>query len=212
MRELTPEARRLVEDLRRRHGVSGDAVLTLLRALIAGGGAMAQFDHPELGGMGQWSRGGMVMVGDMFDHALKARVDALCSELAAHFQARPSGPARRRAAASAEHARRARTRTGGQRRRRAGRLVAGGTRPARLHRQPERRALRVLPRDPPPRRPDRRPHRRLRHRRAPDRRLLPAARWWRPVHVHRAARPGPPGGLSRRPFGRGWRYGRAWQR
>lgn len=85
MRELTPEARRLVEDLQRRHGVSGDAVLTLLRALIAGGGAMAQFDHPELGGMGQWSRGGMVMVGDMFDHALKARVDALCSELAAHL-------------------------------------------------------------------------------------------------------------------------------
>ena len=29
MRELTPEARRLVEDLQRRHGVSGDAVLTL---------------------------------------------------------------------------------------------------------------------------------------------------------------------------------------
>ena len=32
--------------------------------------------------MGQWSRGGMVMVGDMFNNALKARVDALCGELA----------------------------------------------------------------------------------------------------------------------------------
>ena len=32
--------------------------------------------------MGQWSQGGMVMVGDMFNNALKARVDALATELA----------------------------------------------------------------------------------------------------------------------------------
>ena len=32
--------------------------------------------------MGQWSQGGMVMVGDMFNNALKARVGALCAELA----------------------------------------------------------------------------------------------------------------------------------
>ena len=32
--------------------------------------------------MGQWSQGGMIMVGDMFNNALKARVDALCTELA----------------------------------------------------------------------------------------------------------------------------------
>jgi hypothetical protein len=44
---------------------------------------MAQFNHPELGGMGQWSAGGMLMIGDMFNHALKARVDALCRDLAA---------------------------------------------------------------------------------------------------------------------------------
>ena len=43
---------------------------------------MAQFNHPELGGVGQWSQGGMTMVGDMFNHGLKHRVDALCSELA----------------------------------------------------------------------------------------------------------------------------------
>lgn len=47
-----------------------------------GGGTMAQFSIPELGGSGQWMRGGMTMVGDMFDHSLKARVDALCNELA----------------------------------------------------------------------------------------------------------------------------------
>ena len=82
MQELTPEGRRMVEDLARRHDVSKDAVLTLLRALMAGNRVMAQFSHPELGGMGQWSKGGMIMVGDMFNHALKHRVDVLCTEIA----------------------------------------------------------------------------------------------------------------------------------
>jgi Short C-terminal domain len=50
-------------------------------ALVAGGGTQAQFNHPDLGGMGQWSQGGMIMVGDMFNNALKYRVDALCNEL-----------------------------------------------------------------------------------------------------------------------------------
>ena len=54
----------------------------MLFAVHAGGGTMAQFSIPELGGSGQWMRGGMTMVGDMFDNALKARVDALCGELA----------------------------------------------------------------------------------------------------------------------------------
>ncbi|GJD42472.1 hypothetical protein AFCDBAGC_0310 [Methylobacterium cerastii] len=65
-----------------RHGVGLDAVRHLLRALEAGNGTMAQFDHPELGGMGQWFSGGMVMVGRMFDAELKARVAGLCAELA----------------------------------------------------------------------------------------------------------------------------------
>lgn len=83
MQDLTPRGRVLVEDLARRHAVDADAVATLLRALVAGGGAMAQFSHPALGGMGQWSQGGMIMVGDMFNHGLKAKVDALCRDLAA---------------------------------------------------------------------------------------------------------------------------------
>ncbi|MDP4003891.1 SHOCT domain-containing protein [Methylobacterium sp. NEAU K] len=65
-----------------RHGISLDAVRHLMRALERGHGTMAQFDHPDLGGMGQWFAGGMVMVGRMFDDGLKARVDALCTELA----------------------------------------------------------------------------------------------------------------------------------
>ena len=55
--------------------------MAMLESLIAGGGTMAQFNHPEFGGMGQWTRGGMTMVGDMFNNALKAKVDGLCSEL-----------------------------------------------------------------------------------------------------------------------------------
>ncbi|MEO6377902.1 MAG: SHOCT domain-containing protein [Caulobacteraceae bacterium] len=86
MQDLTDQGRRVVEDTARRHNVSADAVATLLRALAAGHGTQAQFSHPELGGMGQWSRGGMTMIGDMFNNALKARVDAICSDLAEHMR------------------------------------------------------------------------------------------------------------------------------
>ncbi|MFO1112356.1 MAG: SHOCT domain-containing protein [Rhodospirillales bacterium] len=82
MPQLTPEGQRIVEGLARRYGFSNDAVTVMLQAVAAGGGTMAQFDHPEFGGMGQWSRGGMTMIGDMFNNALKARVDGLCAELA----------------------------------------------------------------------------------------------------------------------------------
>jgi hypothetical protein len=54
-----------------------------------GHGTMAQFDHPDLGGRGQWMPGGMVIVGDMFNQALKAIVDGLCTELAALLATAP---------------------------------------------------------------------------------------------------------------------------
>ena len=79
---VTPEAENAIADIAQRHGLSREAVLAMLFAVHAGGGTMAQFSIPELGGSGQWMRGGMTMVGNMFDNALKARVDALCSELA----------------------------------------------------------------------------------------------------------------------------------
>jgi hypothetical protein len=82
MQGLTPEGERIVEDIARRHGFSTDAATSLLRALAAGNGTQAQFNHPELGGMGQWSQGGMIMIGDMFNNGLKARVDSLCCDLA----------------------------------------------------------------------------------------------------------------------------------
>ncbi len=80
---VTPEAESAITDIAQRYGLSREAVLAMLLAVRAGGGSMAQFSIPELGGSGQWMRGGMTMVGgNMFDHALKARVDALCGELA----------------------------------------------------------------------------------------------------------------------------------
>ena len=90
MQNLTPEGLALVADIANRHGVSVEAAQTLLGALAEGGGRQAQFNHPDLGGMGQWSQGGMIMVGDMFNHGLKARVDGLCNQLAGLLQSQPS--------------------------------------------------------------------------------------------------------------------------
>lgn len=81
MLQLTPEARQAIESLSRQFGVSFEAVMTLLKALMEGNGVMAQFQHPELGGSGQWMQGGMVMVGDMFNNAVKAKVSGICAAL-----------------------------------------------------------------------------------------------------------------------------------
>jgi hypothetical protein len=78
---VTPEAERAIADLAQRYAISREAVLAMMFAVNNGGGTMAQFSIPELGGSGQWMRGGMTMVGNMFDNALKARVDGLCREL-----------------------------------------------------------------------------------------------------------------------------------
>jgi len=77
-----PDVEHAIANFASRHEVSPEAVRTLLAAVVAGGGCQAQFDHPDLGGMGQWSRGGMLMVGDMFNNGLKAKVGALAEDLA----------------------------------------------------------------------------------------------------------------------------------
>jgi hypothetical protein len=71
-----------IDTIAARHGFTPAAVRVVAEALRHGGGRMAQFNHPELGGMGQWSQGGMIMIGDMNNNDLKARVDALCKDLA----------------------------------------------------------------------------------------------------------------------------------
>ncbi len=81
MTDLTESGRQLIADIAARYGLSQDAVEQMARAVSNGGGTMAQFNIPELGGGGQWMAGGMTMVGDMFNHGLKATVDGLCAEL-----------------------------------------------------------------------------------------------------------------------------------
>lgn len=82
MLQLSDTGLQAVASIAARHGFSTEAVTVMLQAVQAGGGTMAQFSHPEFGGSGQWMSGGMLMLGDMFNHGLKARVDGLCHELA----------------------------------------------------------------------------------------------------------------------------------
>lgn len=89
MRLLSSAGQQAVNDLAQRYGFSSEAVLSLLDAVIQGQGSMAQFNHPEFGGSGQWMQGGMLMLSDMFNNALKGRVDGLCNELSALIQNQP---------------------------------------------------------------------------------------------------------------------------
>ena len=81
MQQLSPAGQQTVHDLAQRHGFSADGVCAMLDAVLQGNGSMAQFNHPDFSGSGQWMRGGMTMVSDMFNQQLKYRVDSLCAEL-----------------------------------------------------------------------------------------------------------------------------------
>lgn len=81
MQQLTSEGQRIVADLSQRYGFSPDAITHMFFAVLNGNGSMAQFNHPEFAGSGQWMQGGMLMLGDMFNYNLKGRVDALCNEI-----------------------------------------------------------------------------------------------------------------------------------
>ena len=89
MRPLTPAGQQAINALAERYGFSSDAVTNMLDAVVAGNGGMAQFNHPEFGGSGQWMQGGMIMLSDMFNHALKGRVDGLCRDLASLVASQP---------------------------------------------------------------------------------------------------------------------------
>ena len=85
MNDMAETDGELVELLAKRHSVSPTAVQVVMTALRNGGGRMAQFSHADFGGMSQWSPG-MSMVGDMFNTQLKAKLDALCTDIAAHLE------------------------------------------------------------------------------------------------------------------------------
>ena len=82
MDQITQQGQAALAKLASRHQVSEDAAASLLKAVQAGHGTAAQFNISELGGMGQWSQGGMTQVGDMFNDGLKQKVAALCADLA----------------------------------------------------------------------------------------------------------------------------------
>ena len=75
-------AQDVIPHIAERYRVSEAAARQVERALRATNGRQAQFDHPELGGMGQWMPG-MITVGRMNDAQLRTRVEGLCAEIAA---------------------------------------------------------------------------------------------------------------------------------
>ncbi|MGB4499475.1 MAG: SHOCT domain-containing protein [Methylococcaceae bacterium] len=82
MKQLSLEGQQIINNIAQRYNFSSDAVFSMLLSVINGNGSMAQFSHPEFGGSGQWMRGGMIMLGDMFNNGLKNSVGNLCQELA----------------------------------------------------------------------------------------------------------------------------------
>ena len=86
--KLSAAGDQFVQTLAHRYGLSTDAATHMLVAVHHGNGTMAQFNHTEFGGCGQWMKGGMTMVSDLFNNQLKYRVDSICNdianELAAH--------------------------------------------------------------------------------------------------------------------------------
>jgi hypothetical protein len=92
MVDLSPAGIQLVQNLSQRYGVSTDAVTQMLIAVQRGNGSMAQFNIPEFGGSGQWMRGGMTMVGDMFNANLKNLVNNLCADISNGLSAHQMTP------------------------------------------------------------------------------------------------------------------------
>jgi hypothetical protein len=89
MKQLTPEGQQIINNIAQRYNFSPDAVFSMLQSVINGNGSMAQFNHPEFGGSGQWMRGGMIMLGDMFNNGLKNSVGGLCQELSNLIASQP---------------------------------------------------------------------------------------------------------------------------
>ena len=214
MQKLTEQGRQRINDLAQHYRVSTDAVMALLQALVNGNGTMAQFSHPELGGSGQWLQGGMTMVGDMFDHGLKAKVDGLCTELSQILGQQPFVPSPRSSQSQSP---------GGQQQQQQGgsggpgmvgggpavslfvpaarefrQLVAGGPGFPERDRFPEQHSLRLLRQLAAAGRGDPWARDRLRHARPPDRRRLAAAGGRSLAHLRQSIRDRPCRELARR--------------
>lgn len=81
-----------IQAIAAKYQITEASVRTLLEGLQMSSGYQVQFNIAELGGMGQW-QSGMVMIGDMFNDGLKAKVSALCAELASFLrESHPTEP------------------------------------------------------------------------------------------------------------------------
>ena len=92
MPQLSSEGQQFVHSLAGRHGISPDAATHMLIAVSNGNGSMAQFNHPEFGGCGQWMQGGMTMVSDLFNNQLKYQVESVCNDIANELASRQQAP------------------------------------------------------------------------------------------------------------------------
>ncbi|GAB4208670.1 MAG: hypothetical protein OHK0022_38570 [Roseiflexaceae bacterium] len=84
---------RIVQALAQRYQLSEAAVQTLFAAVRQGNGTAAQFNHPELGGMGQWMASGAVMIGDFSNQRLKTTVGQVCDEIGSYLRSQPASAA-----------------------------------------------------------------------------------------------------------------------
>lgn len=82
MHHLTTADRKTIEEIAERHCFSIPATVHMLDAVIGGQGTVARFTHEEFAGAGQWMRDGMILLSDMYNVSLKARVGGLCEDLA----------------------------------------------------------------------------------------------------------------------------------
>jgi hypothetical protein len=69
-----------ISEISRRHHLSETSAHQLVDGLLFTNGGQIQFNIPEFGGMGQWMPG-MIMTSDLFNSSLRARVDAVCSDI-----------------------------------------------------------------------------------------------------------------------------------
>lgn len=84
MKKLSSQGQSFAEEIASQHHLSPDTASLMIQAVARGNGSMAQFTCPELGSV-QWMKGGMTMVGDMFNDRLKARVNDLCGAVSARL-------------------------------------------------------------------------------------------------------------------------------
>lgn len=86
---FSAEDRQFLHGLAQQHRISEVAVEALFVSVQQGNGSAAQFNHPDLGGMGQWMASGMIMIGDFSNHRLKATVAQVCNDIAAYLRQPP---------------------------------------------------------------------------------------------------------------------------